>query len=171
MTEAFNSNWYVAQTRPNGEGKAAMQLARQGFETYLPRYMKTTRHARQIRVHPAPLFPRYIFVRVDTQKQRWRAVNATIGITNFVGSGGCPSPVLNGVVEGLKLQEGTDGFFELRATQRFKHGDAVRVVRGVFEACQGFFEVQTDVDRVAILLDLLGRKARVVLDAAVVEQA
>lgn len=171
MTEALNSNWYVAQTHPNGEGKAAMQLARQGFETYLPRYMKTTRHARQTRIHPAPLFPRYIFVRVDTQKQRWRAVNATIGITNFVGNGGYPSPVLSGVVESLKSQEGTDGFFELQATQRFKPGDAVRVVRGVFEACQGFFEARTDVDRVAILLDLLGRKARVVLDAAAVEQA
>lgn len=170
MTEVLNPNWYVAQTHPNGEGRAAMQLARQGFETYLPRYLKTTRHARQTRVHPAPLFPRYIFVRVDTQKQRWRAVNATSGVTNLVGNGGRPTFVLTGVVEGLKLQEGADGFFKLNAAQRFKPGDSVRVVHGVFEACQGFFEARTDIDRVAILLDLLGRKARVVLDVAAIEQ-
>lgn len=142
-----------------------MQLERQGFETYLPRYMRATRHARRTRVLPAPLFPRYIFVKVDTQRQRWRAVNSTSGVTYLVGQGDRPSPVLAGVVEGLKQQEGSDGFLELTtAVQRFRAGDAVRVVRGVFEACQGFFEARTDRDRVAILLDLLGRKVRVVLD-------
>ena len=171
MTEGFNSRWYVVQTHPHGEGKAAAQLARQGFETYLPRYKKTTRHARQTRVHAAPLFPRYLFVRVDTQTQRWRVVNSTSGVTNLVGHGDRPSPVLTGVIERLKLKEGADGFFELlEPAQRFKNGDPVRVVRGVFEACQGFFEARTDVDRVAILLDLLGRKSRVVLDAAAIEQ-
>jgi len=165
VIEGLNLNWYVALTHPNGEGKAAMQLERQGFETYLPRYRKTTRHARSTRVHPAPLFPRYIFVRFDAAKQRWRAVNSTSGVTYLVGHGDRPSPVLAGVVEGLKRQEGSDGFFELKsAAQRFKTGDAVRVVRGVFEACQGFFEARTDHDRVAILLDLMGRKVRVVLD-------
>jgi transcriptional antiterminator RfaH len=165
VIERLNPSWYVAQTHPNAEGKAALQLERQGFEIYLPRYMKTTRHARRTRVHPVPLFPRYIFIRVDVEKQRWRAVNATSGVTCLVGHGDRPSPVLANVVEGLKEQEGPDGFFDLKsAAQRFKTGDAVRVARGVFEACEGFFEARTDRDRVAVLLDLLGRKVRVVLD-------
>jgi transcriptional antiterminator RfaH len=165
VIDGLNPNWYVAQTHPNGEGKAATQLERQGFETYLPRYRKTTRHARRTRVYPAPLFPGYIFVRFDAERQRWRAVNSTSGVTYLVGHADRPSPVLAGVVEGLKQQEGSDGFFELKSSvPRFKAGDAVRVMHGVFEACQGIFEAATDRDRVAILLDLLGRKVRVILD-------
>jgi transcriptional antiterminator RfaH len=43
-------------------------------------------------------------------------------------------------------------------------GDKVRVVDGVFVESFGLFEGMADRDRVAILLDLLGRKVRVVLD-------
>ena len=170
MMAADQPGWYVAQTHPNSEGKAAIQLQRQGFETYLPRYIKTARHARRTRLLQAPLFPRYIFVRLDPQTQRWRAVNSTTGITQLVGHGDRPSPVVAGIIESLKQREGANGFFDFAApAMSFKPGDAVCVVRGVFEACQGFFEARTDRDRVAILLDLLGRKVRVVLVARAVE--
>jgi transcriptional antiterminator RfaH len=39
----------------------------------------------------------------------------------------------------------------------------------VFSACLGLFEGMTDGERIAILLDMLGRKVRVVLDADAVE--
>ena len=39
--------------------------------------------------------------------------------------------------------------------------DAVRVIQGVFASCLGLFEGMTDGERVAILLDLQGRKVRV----------
>jgi len=42
-------------------------------------------------------------------------------------------------------------------------GDAVRVTNGLLESHQGFFEGITDSERVAVLLDILGRKTRVVL--------
>ena len=40
--------WYVVQSQPNAELKAAAHLNRQGFTTYLPRYMKRRRHARRV---------------------------------------------------------------------------------------------------------------------------
>ena len=55
--------WYVAQTQANAENKAVAHLARQGFATYLPRYLKRRSHARRVDVVAAPLFPRYLFVR------------------------------------------------------------------------------------------------------------
>jgi transcriptional antiterminator RfaH len=54
---------------------------------------------------------------------------------------------------------------------RFAPGDKVRVIEGVFSACLGLFEGMTDRERVAILLDLLGRKVRVVLDSDLVTAA
>jgi len=62
--------WYVAQTQPQAEFRAVANLERQGFETYLPRYLKRRRHARRIETIKAPLFPRYVFVRVDIASQR-----------------------------------------------------------------------------------------------------
>jgi transcriptional antiterminator RfaH len=47
----------------------------------------------------------------------------------------------------------------------------VRVVDGVFSACLGLFDGMTDGQRVAILLDLLGRKVRVLLDSELITAA
>ena len=54
---------------------------------------------------------------------------------------------------------------------RFAPGDKVRVIDGVFDACLGLFEGMADRERVAILLDLLGRKVRVILDGDAVAAA
>ena len=48
MTVAGTSTWYVVQTHINAEAKAACNLVRQGFEIYLPRYLKRRSHARKI---------------------------------------------------------------------------------------------------------------------------
>jgi transcriptional antiterminator RfaH len=45
------------------------------------------------------------------------------------------------------------------------------VREGAFSACLGLFDGVTDRQRVSILLDLLGRKVRVVLDTDMVEAA
>ena len=65
--------WYVVQSQPNAERKAVMHLERQGFTTYLPRYLKRRRHARRVEIVGAPLFPRYLFVGIDLTMQRWRS--------------------------------------------------------------------------------------------------
>jgi hypothetical protein len=40
----LSSRWHVAQTHPHAEAKASLHLRRQGFEIYLPRYLKSRRH-------------------------------------------------------------------------------------------------------------------------------
>ena len=74
--------WYVAQTQPMAEHKALAHLHRQGFEVYLPRYLKRRSHARRVDHVPAPVFPRYLFVAMDIESCRWRAINSTVGVTS-----------------------------------------------------------------------------------------
>ena len=62
---AAGPRWYVVQTQANAEHKAVAHLGRQGFTTYLPRYLKRRRHARRVDIVPRPLFPRYLFVSID----------------------------------------------------------------------------------------------------------
>jgi transcriptional antiterminator RfaH len=177
MTEAPDSYaippaWYVAHSHPNSEWRAAEHLGRQGFTCYVPAYLKTRRHARKVDTVKAPFFPRYLFVWIDVNTQRWRSIDSTVGVSRLVGRGPMPTPVMPGIVETIREREGVDGLISLApAAARFRVGDQVRVVTGAFEACQGLFEALTDKDRVAILLDLLGRKVRVVLDAGAIEAA
>jgi transcriptional antiterminator RfaH len=163
--------WYVVQTQPHCEMKAQAHLLRQGFGVYLPRYLKRRRHARRIETVPAPLFPRYMFVSFDIAVQRWRAVRSTVGISALVGRNDCPTNVPESVVAGLQRREDEAGFVKLERRPLFAPGDKVRIVEGVFETCLGLFEGMADSERVAILLELLGRKVRVVLDQELVAAA
>ena len=159
------------QSQPNAECKAVVHLARQGFATYLPRYLKRRRHARRVDIVPAPLFPRYLFVAIDMTVQRWRSIYSTIGVARLVCNGELPAPVSEQVVTTLKQREDATGFVRLERRPQFHAGDKIRVLEGVFADCLGLYDGMMDRDRVAILLDLLGRKVRVLVDAEAVAAA
>jgi transcriptional antiterminator RfaH len=169
MTYA-NLRWYVVHSQPNAEDKAVVHLTRQGFTTYLPRYLKRRRHARRIDVIPAPLFPRYFFVAIDMTMQRWRSIYSTIGISQLICNGDVPASISDEVVTTLKAREDAAGFIRLES-RPLRNGDKIRVLEGVFADCLGLYEGMTDRDRVTILLDLLGRKVRVLVGAEAVAAA
>ena len=159
------SRWYVVHTQANAENKATANLARQGFSTYLPRYVKRRRHARRVDLVAAPLFPRYLFVRIDMTVQRWRSIYSTIGVSRLVSNGDCPTPVPECVVSILKSRENASGLITLDQQPKFRVGDKVRVVEGAFSDCLGIYDGMSERERVEILLDLLGRKVRVFMNA------
>ena len=168
---AAQPRWYVAQTQPNSENKALVHLARPGFTTYLPRFLKRRRHARRIDVVAAPLFPRYLFIAMDMSTQRWRSVFSTVGVSRVVCTGDTPTPVADQVVAMLKNREDASGFIQLDQRPRFNIGDQVRVLEGVFNTSIGIYDGMPERDRIAILLDLLGRKVRVILHSEAVATA
>jgi transcriptional antiterminator RfaH len=155
----------VVQTQPNAEGKAVAHLNRQGYTTYFPRYMKRRRHARRVDVVGAALFPRYLFVTIDLNVQRWRSIFSTVGVSRLICTGERPTAVPDGIVTTLRQRENDAGFIELERRPPFKVGETVRVLDGLFRDCLGIYDGMADRDRVAILLDLLGRKVRLTVDA------
>ena len=171
MSAIHSSGWYVAQTHPHAEAKASLHLGRQGFEVYLPRYLKKRRHARRVDTIAAPLYPGYIFVAIDLGAQRWRAILSTIGVSRLVCRGEEPAAIPDVVIEELKRRQDESGLISLERRPRFNPGDKVRVVEGAFSDCLGLYEGTSDRERVAILLDLLGRKVRVLLDSDLVNAA
>lgn len=152
--------WYVAQTQMRGEQRAQVNLERQGFHTYLPRYRRERRHARRRDVVRAPLFPGYIFVRLDLETAPWRSINGTFGVSRLVCHGERPAALPRGVVEEIAARESNDGLIVLKP-RPFRRGEALRIMTGALADCLGFFERMADGDRVILLLDLLGRKVRV----------
>lgn len=163
--------WYVVQTHVNAEAKAARNLVRQGFEIYLPRYLKRRSHARKVEKIAAPLFPRYLFVQIDMATQRWRSIQSSFGVSHLVCNGPDPSPVAAEVLRSLRAREDESGYVRLDQRPKFALGEKVRVVAGAFAENLGLFDGQGDRDRVAILMDLLGRKVRVSIEADMVAAA
>jgi transcriptional antiterminator RfaH len=158
-----DAQWFVAQTHPRAEAKAAAQLMRQGFHVYLPRFSKRRRHARRVDIVGAPLFPRYLFVSVDLATQRWLSIRSTVGVARLICNGDAPAVVQNCIVDDLKQHEDEHGFIKLQK-RPFRIGEELRVVEGAFTGTLGLYEGMSDAERITILLDLLGRKVRVSLD-------
>jgi len=161
MTQLY---WHVVQSHFRSEAKAQIHLARQGFETYLPRYLKSRRHARRSDVVAAPLYPSYLFVAFDPVVAQWRSIRSTVGVAQLLCNGELSRTIDCSIIDGLKNREDSQGFIQLAKRPQFACGDRVSVREGVFSDCLGLFENMTDRERVVILLDLLGRKVRVTLD-------
>ena len=157
---AAQDRWFVAKTRPNGEHKALFHLRRQGFETYLPQFLRRISHARRISWQPRPLFPSYLFVAMSETQNRWRAINSTIGISHLICDDRGPIPIPSGIIENLRDTEDERGLVLTGRRVPFKKGAPVQIMSGAFADHIGRFEGATDDERVVILLDLLGREVR-----------
>lgn len=165
------ASWYVVQTRHLSEVRAAQELANQGFEVFLPRYLRKRRHARKVSLVAAPLFPGYLFVSFDPARQRWRSINGTYGVARVIAGENGPVPVAGGIVTGLKARADEQGFIAMSQRPDFVPGEAIRIRSGSFAETLGLFEGFRDQDRVTVLLELLGGKVRVVLGEELVEKA
>ncbi len=161
--------WFVAQTQMRREAVAAFHLQRQGFQVYLPQYLKLRRHARKRDWVSAPLFPRYLFVALDLERDRWRAVRSTVGVSNIICRGDSPAPVPNDLIRDIRERENENGTVIMSKFRRFRAGEKIQVLMGAFAECFGIFDSATDTDRVRILLDLLGRMVSVELPLEAIE--
>ena len=164
-TLVSGQQWHVAFTQPNCENRAAAHLANQDFPVYLPRFMKRRRIGKREVHGPSPLFPRYIFVAVDVANQRWRAINGTVGVQWLLCHGDRPSVIDTSVIEAIAGREDENGLIKLAPMRSFRPGEAIRVTAGVFADQLGLCEGMADQNRVRILLNLLGRKVRVLIEA------
>lgn len=153
------ARWYVAQTQPHAENKAVFHLERQNFRVFCPRVRRTVRHARKVTRTLAPLFPGYVFLNLDTARERWRSVNGTYGIARLIMQHDAPQPVPRGVVEQVKERIGDDG--AINWAPMLEIGQQVRLCDGPFADFVGSLEHLDSAGRVRVLLDLMGRAVSV----------
>jgi transcription elongation factor/antiterminator RfaH len=146
--------WYAVYTQPNREIRAKNQLENQSYEVFLPRRLKTVRHARKLTNVAAPFFPRYLFIRLDLTRHRWRSVNGTFGVTSLIMQGEVPHPVPPGVVEAMTAAVDASGFLCLE--ESLKVGSQVRLAAGPFADQLGTLDRLDDSGRVRVLLEIMG---------------
>jgi transcriptional antiterminator RfaH len=148
------SYWACAQLEANRERLALHCLSLRGFQVYVPRLrVKSTTPARKTSVHAPALFPGYAFVLIELQ---WHAARWSPGILRLVLDGDRPAKVPDKVIAELKGRE-RNGLVELPLPPDLQRGDTVLIVCGVFSGQLALFEGQRPHERVAVLLQLLGR--------------
>lgn len=160
--------WYVVHTHNHGEELARCNLERQGFRTYLPQYSRRRRHARRVTRVRRPLFPRYLFVAMDVERARWRAIQSTIGVARLVCFGAQPAAMPDGVVETIIARESTDGMVDVDTVQTLKPGDKVQILAGALIDRIGLLVRLDDAERVVVMLDLLSRPVKVTVPGEIV---
>ena len=158
--------WAVAMTQPNAEGKAVLNLERQGYETFLPKFREVVEVDGRRCSRSGVLFSRYVFVHL---RDVWHSIMGTIGVSSLIKNGERPAVVERSVVDELKARTGADGFIDLsKPVVVRKAGDAVSVVGGPFYGFKGIYQGMTAHEREIVLLDMLGRKVRVELESELV---
>ncbi len=152
--------WYAVQTLPRREAGAQRQLENQGFCTFLPRLKVTRRQGRKLETVLAPFFPRYLFIVLDMERDRWRSVNGTYGVAQLVMQGDRPLPIPKGVIEALIESAEGFGLLGFEKDGRLHVGNRAEVLVGPFCEQVGLIEHLDEKGRVSLLLDLMGRAVR-----------
>jgi transcriptional antiterminator RfaH len=160
--------WYVVNTKAREEPKASFNLKRQGFNSYLPQYKKTRRHARRMDTVLAPLFPKYLFIEFDLDLESWSSINSTAGVKKLIMFGSLPATLPSESVEEIRTREDVEGAVSLNQYLKIKQGDQVTINSGAFNEHRGIFECQDDDKRIIILLKLMGRDVRVRLASSAI---
>lgn len=161
--------WFLVFTKPAGEETARVNLERQGYRTYYPRLLRHCLRRGCWVEQVVSLFPRYLFVQIDTTSQSLAPVHSTLGVTNVVRFGTESTVVPDAVVENLiGRADPESGLHHLGPSRPLVPGARVSIVGGAFEGLDGIFERDDGGERVIVLLTLLGRKTPVRMPAGFV---
>lgn len=116
-----------------------------------------------------PLFPGYLFVSVRTQANCWKAINATRDVSRLlITDPRMPVPLPHEFMAGLMARCDEHGL--IGPPTDLDVGDTVRVVSGAFADTIAKIETLQDGERLQILMELMGQKARVSVSQHSVER-
>ena len=160
--------WYAIQTKGNKEKEVEKRLSDLRVEVFLP-WMRTRRRIGS-RFHwvLVPLFPGYLFCHLDLIESG-KAARYCPGVKDFLKFGNHIAEVSVEIV--TSLQERCPGGVAQIEPLSVLPGDSVRINEGPFSGLEAIFErTMKGSERVAVLLDILGRQTRLVLPTETIEK-
>jgi len=153
--EIENSQWFLVYTKAREEERAQKNLENQGFKTFFP--MIAYENINQPKSFSyKPMFPRYLFVSMNIERDNWTHIKSTRGVSHLVIFGDKLAAIPNPVVTFLKTKVDDNNIVEQKVSrQEFQKGDKLVVKKGILKGKEGTFLSSTSKDRVRILLKLM----------------
>lgn len=159
LTRDLGEPWLVLVTKPGMGETALMRLGGQGFEAYMP-FRAPTRAERLRGVERRPMFPGYLFARPGYDGQ-WHGMLSTVGVSRMLMIGDRPALLSDRIVQELYERE-VGGLIYL--PDALEPGAMVRAELPAGHVVDAIIQAN-DGDRIAILMQILGREVRVTLAA------
>lgn len=160
--------WYAIQTKAKKEKEVEKRLSDLRVEVFLPWMRMRRRMGNRFHWALVPLFPGYLFCRLDLVESG-KAARYSPGVRDFLKFGNQIAEVGVEIVASLR-ERCPDGVAEIEFLSA-KPGDAVRINEGPFFGLEAIFEKRMKgSERVAVLLDILGRQTRLVLPSETIQK-
>jgi transcription antitermination factor NusG len=162
---ALQRRWYAVFTVPQNEKSAVRHLDLRNVESFLPTYetVRIWKNRQKIKT-VLPLFPTYLFVRIDRDERV--KVLQTPGVLHIVGNGRNLIPLEDTEVEFLRSG------FHGRKAEPYKElvvGERVRIKTGVMQGVEGTLVRKQSTLRFVLTLTLINQHAAVEVDADTLE--
>ena len=149
------SKWYVLHVKPRTEKKVAERLSRARRWHYLPLWTKVRRVQRRKVRTEVPVFPGYVFARLNSDARL--AMLRTNMIVRLI-----PVPRPRELIHQLRqiAHAGRAGH-EPRKVPLFKVGDLVRVTQGPFYGVEGYIKRDEGGTFIVLNVEILGQAVAV----------
>lgn len=150
----FSAPWRVITTGPQAEDLAAASIASLGFEAFLPKVAVPIKQHQVLR----PLFPGYLFARVDTSDATWPAIYRARGVEAVLTGVGTPLPAFLPEAAVAALRRHCDARQVIASDMRLDliaAGVQVQIMDGPFLDHRGVC-LWSSHQRVRLMLDVLG---------------
>lgn len=154
------NQWYVVKTKYRKEATAYENLERQGYHAYCPKMSFSKRIKGQWKKVTEPLFPCYLFIRLQVGLDNFSPIRSTLGVLDLVRFGRKPAVISGEIIAEIQEQE-LQHKNSSNTGPLWNPGDEVEIVSGPFENTKGIFESMCGDERVILLLNLLGRPSKV----------
>ena len=169
--------WYAVHTYSGHENKVKTNIERRaeslGLRDRISRILvpveeETRTRAGRRSTIKRKVFPGYVLIEMELDDQTWYLVKNTIGVTGFISSGNKPVPLQEREVQNI-LEAMESGGQKL--TPAWQKGEVIRVTSGPFADFNGTIEdVNTDKQKVKVLISIFGRDTPLELDFNQIER-
>jgi transcription antitermination factor NusG len=152
--------WYAIAVAPRKEHSVASAAGTKGFECFLPLYERRAIWSDRVKVSAVPLFPGYVFCRLDVRNRLPLLV--TPGVREIVGTARIPTPIDDTEIEAISraLKNG----LLLEPCDHLEQGDRVIVTNGPLAGLEGIFLRHRGRDRLILSVSLIGRSVAAEVD-------
>ena len=153
--ETENSKWFLVYTKAREEKRAKKNLENQGFKTFVP-MIAYEKISQPKSISLETMFPRYLFIKIDAEKDNWAHIKSTRGVSHLVVFGDKFAEVPNSVMAFLKTRVDDNDIIKQKVTrQEFQKGDKLVIKQGTLKGKEATFLSKTGKERVKILLKLM----------------
>jgi transcriptional antiterminator RfaH len=158
-------DWYVIHTKPRQEARALVNLESQGYECYLPQLNKQKLHRGVLELVQEPLFPRYLFIRLDSTQsgKSWGPIRSTLGVSRLVTFGFEPARADPNLINLLKQHS---EYTKADPTKLYQAGERLLISEGPFAGIEAIFEMDDGESRAMVLIELLSKPTHLKLPIA-----